>query len=414
MNLNAFRTIQARTELQAGQVQPHIRWYVEPFGFARIVRATSNLPRQRGTDLIKVLLKQGFGVLEGVGGQVALHTAEHEILHRTLVYSPGERTLAARTLAFDNGEHLTPASWIPANVANYVSLRWDMRGAFEASKTLVNELAGEEFFEEFLKNLEQDPNGPQVNLRRDLVQYLGNRVTFISDCRQPIMPDSERFLVAIELEDADAVASTLDQAFAADPSARRRAIGTYAVWEFIQEESEDELLLTVEVESSGFDFNGDAQPKDEAPEQGKPLPYTAVAVVGERLLISSHLDYIKEIAEGGGAPSLAQSPDYQRVAAALEQLGAGLESFRIFSRSDETYQATYELLRAGRMPESQSLLGQWLNKNAADQKGPRTQQLDGSKLPPFEAVQRYLGPAGIFVETNGDGWAVSGCLLKQE
>ena len=72
---------------------------------------------------------------------------------------------------------------------------------------------------------------------------------------------------------------------------------------------------------------------------------------------------------------------------------------RSFSRTDEEYRPTYELIRQGKMPESESLLGKLLNRllGPEDEDVLREQQIDGSQLPDFEAVRRYLGPAGLFL-----------------
>jgi hypothetical protein len=43
----------------------------------------------------------------------------------------------------------------------------------------------------------------------------------------------------------------------------------------------------------------------------------------------------------------------------------------------------------------------------------RHQQIDGTKMPEFEKVREYLGPAGFYVQSEDDGWLVSGCLLKR-
>ncbi len=412
--LPAFVSTQAGTQLDGGRIAPDVRWYIEPFGYARIVRSSSLIERKRGTDILKTLQNQGFSALQAVGGQVALHTGEHEILHRTLLLAPGELQLAARMLDFPNGETLAPPAWVPGNIANYLSFRWNMAEAFEASKSLVNELAGEKFFDEFLANLENDPNGPRVNVRRDLIQHLGHRVTFFSDCTHPITPRSERFVAAVEVTNTEAVAKTINQALQADPTARRQEVQGLAVWEIVNEEEDEDLTLTVEFSTTGLGFGApqEAEPQEKAPA----LPNAAVAVVDGRLLISSHVEYLKEIVAGLPQHSLAQSSDYVRTSEALERLGAGHECSRIFSRSDETYHATYELIREGRMPDSESLLGKLLNRlKPEEMKGRRPQHIDGSKLPEFDVVRRYLGPAGIFTEAHDQGWTLTGCLLtKQE
>jgi hypothetical protein len=44
----------------------------------------------------------------------------------------------------------------------------------------------------------------------------------------------------------------------------------------------------------------------------------------------------------------------------------------------------------------------------------RKQRVDGSKLPNFEAVRRYFGPAGRVMRSEKDGWFMSGAVLNKE
>ena len=44
----------------------------------------------------------------------------------------------------------------------------------------------------------------------------------------------------------------------------------------------------------------------------------------------------------------------------------------------------------------------------------REQQIDGTQMPAFELVAKYLGPSGGFVTTEKDGWFMSGCLLQKK
>ena len=66
------------------------------------------------------------------------------------------------------------------------------------------------------------------------------------------------------------------------------------------------------------------------------------------------------------------------------------------------------------MPESESLLGTLLNRMLGpEEEGVlREQQIEGKKMPEFEKIRKYLGPAGLFVDSEHDGWLVSGCLLR--
>lgn len=410
----AYRATQHDTALQNGTINPHVRWYVEPFGYARIVRATTRRERQRGTDMLRILQQQGFDVIEAVGGQLAFSVGDFQLLHRTLVYAPGERRLAARMLNFPNGPALQPADWIPGDVANYLAMRWDMPGAFESIKTLVDALTGDGFFDEFLANLEQDPKGPQVNLRDGLVRHLGQHIVFLSDCTHPITPESERFAVAIEITNTQAVAATVERMLRQDRAATRHELAGHVVWEIKGDETEQEITLTVEVDTApGFGFG--AKRQETVQEEVPSLPSTAVAVADGWLWFSSHREYLTELLQRKSGPSLAEQADYRRVDDALNQLGAGTECLRLFSRSDETYHATYELIRQGRMPESESLLGKWLNYAKSNPLQPRrSQELNGSTLPPFEHIRRYFGPAGLYSCQHERGWTITGCLLEKK
>jgi hypothetical protein len=67
------------------------------------------------------------------------------------------------------------------------------------------------------------------------------------------------------------------------------------------------------------------------------------------------------------------------------------------------------------MPESESLFGKLLNALLGeDEEVLREQQIDGSKLPNFEMVRRYLGPAGITIRSEDHGWFVVGFALDKE
>ena len=103
------------------------------------------------------------------------------------------------------------------------------------------------------------------------------------------------------------------------------------------------------------------------------------------------------------------------VTADLEELGAGSDSLRNFARVDEQIRSTYELIQQGKMPESETLVGKFLNWFfGAEDDEVREQEIDGSKLPDYQIVRRYLGPAGLYVQTEEDGWFVAGTLLPKD
>ena len=89
---------------------------------------------------------------------------------------------------------------------------------------------------------------------------------------------------------------------------------------------------------------------------------------------------------------------------------------RVFSRTDEEYRPTYELVRQNKMPESETMLARLLNVLFGEgKKGQvRAQRIDGSQLPEYEVVRRYLGPAGLQATSEPGGWYLKGFTLSKE
>jgi hypothetical protein len=403
---------------------PHVEWFVEPFGLVEVLRAYAGGRKKRGTDVLKVLTNQGFTAIQGIGGGIALATGEHEVLQHTFIYAPPvERAdddpntdkydLAARMLDFPNSTNIAPEGWIPRNLATYLSFNWKMQDAFWYAETLVNEFAGDEVFEDVLKSIETDPNGPQINIEKELIDHLGERATLVADCQLPITPKSERILLALEVTNPEVVMRTINKAMESDPEARKLEHEGHVIWEMI---SDDEVEVeAVQIDGPGFGFEFE---EEEPIEEDQPFrPNAAVTVAHGRMFVASHVDYIVDMLDRpADADTLQSDGEYQVVSTTLEELGAGNDAFRFFTRTDEATRATYELLRQGRMPESESLFGKALNYifEPEEEGEMREQYLDGSKLPEYQVVRRYLGPGGFFIRSEENGWSISGVLLTKE
>ena len=92
-------------EPAAGELAPHVRWFVEPFGYADATRLSSGTAPSQGHRHAQNSQEQGFTAIQGIGGFVNFATADYEILHRTYIHAPGNKAggdrfaLAARMLA---------------------------------------------------------------------------------------------------------------------------------------------------------------------------------------------------------------------------------------------------------------------------------------------------------------------------
>jgi hypothetical protein len=420
--LPAYEVSQMRSA-QGLVAEPHLSWFIEPFGYIEVARAYSGGRKKRGTDMLKVLSGQGFNCVQGIGGKVVLSTPDHEVQYQSFIYAPpvkranGDKAtskynLAARMLDFPNTQNLTVQDWVPKRLASYLTFEWKVQDAFWHSESLVNEIAGADVFRDVLNDIEKDPNGPQINAQQEFVRFLGERVTVLSDYREPIDTKSERMLLAIEVTNPAAVMATVNKTMQNDPNAKEIKVDGHIIWEMTQEEE----FAVEEIKIDGLDLG---QVQDEVIQEKDTKefrPNAAVTVAHGHFIIGTHVDYVADILKKlDGESTLAKTTDYQRVIEALTKLGAKDDSFRYFTRTDQAYRVTYEMIRQNKMPEAETMIAKVLNGIFApeDEDSLREQQIDGSKLPEFEKVQKYFGPAGLYVRSSDDGWSVSGCLLDK-
>ena len=417
-SLPAFEAIAKRCTTAAGDLKPNLRWFIEPFGYVDATRLASEQPRRRGTDMLKILKGEGFPAVQGIGGFVNFSAEPYEMIHRTFIFAPGnaegERfTKSARMLDFPNGDTFTPPDWVPKELAGFASIYVNIKSVFENSKTLVNEIVGDEVFEDVLESIRTDENGPRIDIRSDVIAFLGKRVMVMSDLQLPITPKSERVLIAVETADEKHTAEVIKKWMESDPDVRRLEINGHVVWEIVDQKAE---LPMVTIENSPLAVAAAGGGDEEEPEEKPLLPNSAVTVAYGQLLIATHIDILTKILTlDGKGEKLSASADYQRVQAEVARLAQPQQFGQTFTRTDEAYRGVYELLRTGKMPEAESMVGKLLNALMGEGKEGvlRTQRIDGSKLPEFEQVRRYLGPASSTLTTESDGWFVTGFLLKK-
>ena len=416
----AYQQTMQRCAAEAGQLAPEVRWYVEPFGYARATRSllSGEALAKQGKNYVNILENQGFDAIRGMGGFVNLAVAgQYELLHRTSIYAPPvpgaeeKYKLAMRMMKFPNKTELEPQTWIPRKLASYRTFSMDLKNAYQHFGSLFDAIAGyENAFSDVIEGLEKDPYGPQVQVENDFIQHLGERVTLMADYELPITTKSERYLFAVAVTNEQAITAAVEKFMKADPNAQRRELQGKVVWEIMPpQEHIEELEIAI----------GPA-PQPQGGPGGQALSNSAVCVTDGHLLIASHLPFLEHIlTQKGPGDSLAQAADYQEVDAALDKLMQGPVAVRCFRRSDEAYRPTYELLRQNKMPQSETLLGRLLNRLLTppedEEEGIlRQQKIDGRQLPNFETVRHYFSPAGLAVRSLDDGWFVVGATLTKQ
>ena len=443
----SYRATMKRCADDAGKAVPQVRWYVQPLGYLEVARAlrVETQSARKGTNIVEFFKEQGFDAIEGLGGLVDFSTDGCEVIHRTAVYAPGKYERSMKILSFPNRptpggakpeeDPFKPQRWVPADVAGYATFEFDVLKAFDNLDTLVDALFGKGekgVWQDIVTQLEKDPHGPRINLRKELVEHLGSRVTVLTGCRVPVTTTSERILIAVEIkkDEEKPVADAVMKFYKNDNDMRRREFEGHVIWESIppeKDESEIPKPKVSEIPPIEIDYGGAKKPVRpvRTPKgEGALFPNVAVTAAHGHLLVASHYDFLikvlgKEEARVKSGDTLADSIEYQQVTKVLDQFKAKAKCARNFAKTDEQLRATYELIRQNKMPESETMLGRILNTVfGTGKKGVRRkQEIDGSKLPDYDFVRRYLGPGGFqaVTEEKGEfrGWFLKGFILPK-
>ncbi len=420
-DLPAYQAVMARCADDAGEGNaPQIRWFVEPFGYAEAARSvTPERERRRAKPLTEILRKTGFDAFAGMGGHVSFAAEGYELIHRTAVHAPPPYVKSMKMLSFPNKADFVPQTWVPRDVATYTTAFVNIGNAFRNLGPLADEYIGEPgAFEDAKAGIREDKHGPQVDLEIELVDQLGSQVTVITDFQMPITTTSERILIAIEVKNEAAVAKAVEKLLEPDDTVNQRVLPgreDLQIWETVPPKKQAlDFSLSVMLPGEDALFPEATEDDEEGPDL---FPNATYAVTNGQLYISSHLDFLVKILkdkEREERDTLATAIDFQIISKKLKELGD--ERFAgVFSRTDKEYRATYELIRQGKMPESETMFGRVLNTVlGAGKKGViRKQEVDGSKLPEFDFIRRHLGTAGGFGVSEENGWFVKGFMLSK-
>ncbi len=390
-SVKAYQETTSRCAKESNGLAPEIHWYVDPFGYASAIRSLGNPKEKRhGKDFLKIFSAQGFSAIQAIGGFVNLAVGgSYEVIHRTAVYAPAipgltsKYRLAMRMMKFPNGKSMATPNWLPRKLASYRTFNMDIENAFESFGSLFDAIAGyEDAFANVLQGLEKDPYGPRVDVKKDFIAHLGERITMVTDYQVPITTKCERFLFAVELTNEQAINVTIEKFMKSDPNAIQTEFEGRVVWE-IQEELDD--IPELDINISELDLLDEPAALPGGGNADIDRPTSAVCVTDGHLFIASHVSFLKEILSNKAAQdTLGAAGDYREVEVAMTQLLPGEAAARCFVRTDEAYRPTYELLRQGKMPESETLLGRLLNRllSPPEDEGEgllREQKIDGRK-----------------------------------
>lgn len=401
--LPAYQWVMEQSQPKAGPADIHLRFFVEPTGMAAFDDAAKPVvatPAKTKTKskakpkrtAIQSLQAHGFDALRAIGGVACFAVEPYDLLYHVALYAPGPHAKAMRLLDFAEGKDFVPPALLTDDMSTCTIFYHNMRQSFDAFETLFNDIIGEgeqDAFRDVIDSVRDDPDGPGVDLRKEVLDRLKQRGVVFGNYILPVDAKSERTVFAVETSDEVALADVVRRLMKGDPDVIARKVRQYTIWEV----------------------------RSNSKRTDRRIPNAAICVAKGHLFVATHVELLSELLLRADGPPMSADPTYLNVQRHMEQLGAGAGALRIYSRASKDYRITYELTRMNKLYEAESIYGQMIRALVADdtQKGAKKkQQVDGALLPEYEKVMHYFAPVGIFGSMVKDGQILTGFTLRGE
>jgi len=372
----------------AGDVAPDAVLYLVPFEFSEALRELSPKQDNRADDSLAVARKHNFDAISAAGSFIKVGQGPFDFHLRIAVHAPQPWKNGMRICRFPNGQ-LAPAAWVGGDNSSYSMMNADFAALAKYVGPLFDDVygEGEEGLYDDLKNtLLEDPDGPQIDIDKELYGRLSQQVSFVTRNQLPVTPDSPQKIIAIPTKDEKGLVE--------------------AVKKTLQGISEIEVRKVAGHEAY-FGYEVDAETKEK--------PTFIACVAKDHLFLATDTAVLEHtLTAAKSQKPLSSNVDYQKLLTHWKQIDESA-SFRQFARLQDSLHVNYELFRQGKSPSSSKTYGGLLQNIVAGESPPvEKPKIDGSKLPAFDAVRQYFGLAGITGRTTSTGWFLHGFILKHD
>lgn len=347
-----YRYVKERTK--SDNAQPLLTWYIDPITlFQRIITSgpQANVQSQMVLGFLPML---GLNKLKAFGGTFDMVAGDYDSVSRTMVYVETPAAGVLNVFQFPAVEQ-APPRWISDQATTYAGLNWDVSTAYTAIEALVDMFQGPGTLAALIDGLAQQEGGPNLHLKTDLVDQLSGRIHVVA--YPPAEPDAEipaeQFVVAVGLREPDKMRSTLGRIANADgfPGETR--------------EFQGETIYEI--------------PSGAGAEVGGPGT-VAVAVTQGSLIVAGNVLLIEAAIRGDADRPLAESDDYRHIARHFPPK----TSIIAFQKQYAQLKTLYELARGGALAAF-------------------VPNVDFSKLPEFDQLEKYFRPTGTYVVPDERG-----------
>jgi hypothetical protein len=379
-------------------------WYMRPMAWVHHVKPKPADPPpafdkngkpkavRKRDDFSVVSKRQGFDALKSMASVVSIDGLNGEPEQAINVLAPAPYTKGMMLLEWLPGKPPKLPSWLPGNLASLTIVNVDPDRGFTGYGHWFDEFnRSPGLFADILNSMMNDPNGPKVDLRKDLIHNLNPTVVQIADYAGKATkenPQGKRSVNYHTTDKGQAVFESLKKFFANDPNVKKEETNGWTVWTAKPGKS---LML------EGSD---DRLPKVEC-----------MAIKEGHLLMSSAGDWVKEIIKGGPGGGLPVDPTFKAASAQWKAWETDRTSMRSLTDSQLSLARSYDGLRSGDATLDKTQETKMLRMMlAGDPEG--TKGISYKLLPPFSETKEFVLPTATSVQTTKTGFQARTGYLK--
>lgn len=342
-NNDIYKYVQDRCKEESSD--PALVWFVNPIGLIQSsLDMASEFAPQVG--MAKLFLPSlGVDKLKGWGGASYYGSDDFDGVSKTFVHA--EQPSGVLNIFQFPAADLAPPKWVPADVSAYFSANWNVPQAYQAIESLVDSIQGRGATAKQLEKLANSEDGPGLHIKRDILDLLDGKFHVTQRASEDSDEPAPKFLMAFDVKDAAKMKKTLAKA--------AKSEGT-------------------DIETR--DFNGETIYEVSAGDDQT----ISMAVTGGHVVFTNDTPSLEAMLRTVSTAPLVESVGYRKIAKRFPPKVSMIG----YSRADAQMKAAYEMLKNA--------------DNAEFLEG-----IDVKKLPPFEALEKYLRPSGSYAVPDKKG-----------
>jgi hypothetical protein len=208
--------------------KPAAYWYLDPVGLAKTAMESSGSTTQQAL-MMTILPQLGLDRLKAIGGTFDLATEKFEEVTRTFVYAEGPHRGILKMLQAE-ARPIEPPKWVSAKAESYVSLNWDIQGAWSEVRSMVDSFQGAGALDIMMDRLADHPDSPGLHPQKDFIDLLTGTIHFeqtgldssAERNKTPLLDGN--IVVALELNNPDRMTKVIETLQMAEGSPLKRRV----------------------------------------------------------------------------------------------------------------------------------------------------------------------------------------------